>query len=239
MNIKNADAGTYRLRDGILQDDGATLSFLFDAGEGKEKTSAQIVVWQGMELYFKILSSTSTESGSVSDTLGNGWWRIPLSSAPSFFVSPEPGLLRLQTEAVKVLSDQGKETLDGRSYRHVTVSLDEAKAVSLLRRVATDRETTFDEQMVLSQLRATGATGDLWIDTKTFLTSKMTWTTKAGLTFTFAVSDPDDTPPVLPPAGARTLPDNVPLSAVIQLFFPDGSVTLPINSFFSSPRSYE
>lgn len=144
------------------------------------------------------------------------WWKIPSGqkdASPS--VTPDPRLLRAQSEVVSVTRDRGLDTIDGADAYHYDVAIDPQKFIAFLRETARQKGDSFDPEAVARDLGAYTASGELWIDAKTFYVHRLSWhiqnaRSDAPATLTLSIRadlrDHDKAVPIVFPKGAQEFP---------------------------------
>lgn len=117
---------------------------------------------------------------SVLNAFIGKWWLVPAEGSDSAStmtdMTPEPALLRAQSEVVTVTADKGPEMLDGSPAYHYAVAVDPAKFVAYMAALAEENGTKFDPKVAQVELKGLAATGELWIDASTFHLKKAIWT---------------------------------------------------------------
>ncbi|MBI3331894.1 hypothetical protein HYZ99_02955 [Candidatus Peregrinibacteria bacterium] len=207
--------------EGVLQDGGKQTQFTMtfdgvvsEAGTRYDTEGALdvIVAWENdVYLFLRSLSVDPPYPLLSADALQRfqgTWWNIPSSADPrsSSAVTPDPRLLRTQSEVVRVVKDHGIEDINGRDAYHYDVVIDRGKLALFLKKVADQRGEPFDPSQTDAFLSALHATGELWIDAETFFVHRIVWTVpasdEAGLSGELQVDlrDHGAAPPVTPPA---------------------------------------
>lgn len=247
--------------DGVLQDGGEVTQFSF-SGDGAVTQGGQplggtvqgdIISEQSHALYFKLnKASLSPEhplftQESIGKILGT-WWMIPQGeSAAAAKVTPDPSLLRAQSEVVAVTKDRGivKYGNEGSEAYHYDVTLDPAKFAAFLGKLASQRDGVFDETIVAKDLASYDAKGELWIDADTFMVHEVSWdigprqgkSAPYGLKLDVKLRDHNAATPVSLPSDARIYPGFGSGSSLPSASSSTAPVTTPSSSSASSVRS--
>jgi hypothetical protein len=218
---QNALEGTLNAQ-GDMQDGGRQINMsLTSKGESQnpEKSSwdiaTDIIVIDENETYTKIdrLDITPVPailSGSSIFSMIGTWWALPSSTGAvkqSGDITPDPQMLRMQTEAIDVVTDHGITSTDGFGVHHLDVTFNKEKLASFLRNSG---EPSSD--IVLQQLAGANAVGELWIDAETYVLRRAEWTITGDATFPVAlelsvnIRDHNQEIVISPPSSARLWP---------------------------------
>ena len=211
--------------EGVLQDGGSQtqLNVRFDGSltEGEQRYDAKgevdvIVAWENDVYVFLRSLSVRPEyplfNKKAMERFMGTWWRIPTGEDQrvSSSMTPDPRLLRAQSEIVRVVKDRGIASINGREAYHYDVAMDLEKLAAFLKRVADERGETFDAAATKEFLSSLHASGELWIDTETFYLHRIVWNIPSseagGLSGQLRADlrDHDAAPPVTPPAQYKT-----------------------------------
>lgn len=108
---------------------------------------------------------------------GATWWMLPGSATGAAIsqVSPDPGLLQMQTNVITVSRDRGLVTVDGHEAYHYDVSVDPGKLSQYLRRAAEAQGRPIDDASLDLFVRSFTAEGQIWIDADTFDVLRTLW----------------------------------------------------------------
>lgn len=211
---------------GIMQNGGTQLQFDLDA-EGTSaagtrwNTRASFVVAGEGEVYAKIdeLAADPPLALLPPETLAGlrgRWWLLPSASAglPAGDVTPDPRMLRMQTEVIDVTRDRGIVTLDGRRVHHYETALNNGKLAAFMEE-SSGTGSTFDA----SALEGLTVTGELWIDAETYVLRRARWDARGPngervMELEATISDHNDGFTVSPPADAEPLPTDSFLPAL-------------------------
>ncbi len=210
---------------GVLQDGGNAAQFALAAdgaiAQGAQtyngSVAAQVASDRDHEVFFRLDSLELAPENPLltKDAIANllnQWWKLPQKNAGSMVpVSPDPGLLRAQSEVVKVIKDRGVFSLDGQDAFHYDVTLDPEKMAAYLQRVSEEKHQPLDRDSTLEDLQAYDAKGELWIDAESFFVRKIQWSirpksgkaTPYALTVTASLRDHNAAKPVEYPADAK------------------------------------
>ncbi len=173
---------------GVLTDAGEQAAFslqaqgILDRGEDRSafRWSAE-VVRDGEETYLLIrealVQPPSVEPQGLDALLG-AWWTLPHGGDRTVVrsLTPDPRFLRAQSAVVTVFTDRGLEDIGGRNAYHYLVSIDPDRLVALMQGLAEERGQPFSAEEVRRALEAYDARGELWIDAKTFVVHRISWT---------------------------------------------------------------
>lgn len=211
---------------GIMQNAGTQLQFDLDAegtsaaGTRWSTRSSFVVAGEG-EVYAKIGELTADPPltllppETIADLRGR-WWLLPSASAglPAGDVTPDPRMLRMQTEVIDVTRDRGIVTLDGQRVHHYDTALNNDKLAAFLAETA-GSGSTFDA----SALNGLSVTGELWIDAGTYVLRRARWNARGPngepvMKMEATISDHDNGFTVSPPADAQPLPTDSFLPAL-------------------------
>lgn len=191
-----------------------------------------IIVAGRDEVYLRINSVESNPSfpllsSPILQEFQGQWWQLRDNGSyqsPSS-VTPDPRLLRAQSEVVRVARDHGIERYDSRNVYRYDVVFDPEKFASFLGEIDRLRGEEqpngagFDPLAVTAALLGVGATGQLWIDAETFLLRRIEWdvSVKTGETDFLNVSlqvhlfDHGQAPAITLPDGAKMFVPSVTL----------------------------
>lgn len=220
---------------GRMQDGGEQMHFTlaFQGETRKEDGNAsidavvEVIVAGGSETYLKVHSLTVDPPllalpPERIEKLAESWLFIPskIPAGPMLRMTPDPELLRAQVGIVRVSQDWGIDFVGSARAYHYEVALDTEKLLAFLEKVALERNEPFDREGTAQALLSLEASGELWIDTKTFVVRKLQWRVDfgGGSSSLFAVRlfDHGDVEPIRPPAlstlfALPSLPDALPL----------------------------
>jgi hypothetical protein len=238
-------SGTANLK-GTLQDGGAAVqtnvvvdalvSSQGSAGETFRILGNADVISIGKQETYLHLNSLATEPDQnlfKKDLLAlmtGKWWQLSSNAdktaVPGGSLTPSPGILKLQSQVVRVLSDEGAATVGDHETYHYTVGIDPEKLLQFLEQGARDRKETFDREAMSRSIAAITATGEMWIDTETFFLRRVSWKL-TGLqeqaggmivdgSFTATLTNENAAPPILPPKDAQLLTPSLLLGGEVQ-----------------------
>lgn len=215
---------------GRMQDAGSQMQFVIDGdgdvGKSTLKGSVEWIILPSQEVYANIYALSVDPSPVFLSLLQNmigQWIQISEGNEVVHPVTPDPQLLRAQSQVIAVTKDHGLVSVRDRKAYHYTVALDPEKLVEFLR--ATVREgQTFDEASVRSIVASMRAKGELWVDTETFHIHRIEWDiekldkeeTVWNLTAKIEIYDHNSAPPITPPADALPLFDRLPLTPALD-----------------------
>lgn len=147
-------------------------------------------------------------------TFGGQWWKMnsARADAPGASISPDPGLLLAQSQVITVTRDNGIRRIRGNRAYVYDIAVNPESLVSYLKKQAQERKQEFDEQAAQLEISHYSATGQLWVDARTFLVHRVTWdirrrdegaeTLRIDLAVDF--SGHNDAPAITPPVSAKT-----------------------------------
>lgn len=155
------------------------------------------------------------------------WWRLPHEPAAAtgvpIQVTPDPRLLRMQTEIVDVMRDHGRVRFGGRTTYHYDVALNRERFIRFLSEVARERGETQDQEAWKQWLEGLNASGELWIDAEDFILRGVQWKLLSAdsarpfsATLRVELSDLNSAEPIAPPSDVRPFPGN-PMGAFPNL----------------------
>ncbi len=136
------------------------------------------------------------------------WWVMPSSVTGSLNIAPDPNVLKAQAQVVRVERDEGiQKTENGYAY-HYFVSLDQEKFQRFLKDAGQWDETQLENMKDLK------ATGELWIDAKTFYLESAVWKIESApvmdgtlsATITIQLRDHDEAQDITQPESADVFP---------------------------------
>jgi hypothetical protein len=178
----------YLTVQGNMQEGGRQLDLNF-ATQGARSASLQPMSWKASgrlialsdnETYIRADEFESDPAFPIlalasGENITNTWFRLPSAGQTPTALTPDPRFLRLQSEAVRVTKDHGIDTVNGVRMYHYDVVLDPERFTAFLRSLPETDDATSVEGM-LAQLAGYDAAGELWIEEKSFLLTKATWT---------------------------------------------------------------
>jgi hypothetical protein len=198
------------------------------AGGNPMHIEADIVLAGDNETYLNLnnLSSTDPQSPLRSpffNLILNQWWRLPSDETQHVSgITPDPRLLELQMQAVRITEDHGIKSVNGKPSYHYDLAIDREKMLHFLEQVAQERKETFDASEWQKTFNEVELKGSAWIDAGTFQLNRLEWDAdsknaekKWHLTFDVTFSDHNAAPVIVPPSGAKempSLPDLLPSS---------------------------
>lgn len=242
---------------GTLQDAGSSVQFRADADAivqpGTQlnqlfhvRGGADVILFDQREFFFRIdaLETDPIQSLFQPELIAlllHRWWALPSPSQPEGAiavpggVTPPPHLLRMQSQVVRVKRDVGSATLDGDPMHHYAVAVDHAKLLQFFEEAARSRTVAFDRAQFEASMQDLEATGELWIDRKTFFLRQAQWTLKNirwrdaawSVSFTAAFTDINAAPPIVPPSDAETFSTSALLRAPFVRSASDTSSAVP------------
>lgn len=209
---------------GVMQNGGQQLQFDLEA-EGTTaagmawRTLSQFVVAGAHETYMKIVELTMEPPSPAltmeqqSELMGT-WWLLPSNgTAGTRDVTPDPRMLRMQTEIIDVTRDRGIITLNGYRVHHYDVVVNNAKLAAYLSSVHTGTGSAVDPAVVEAQLQAIALTGEIWIDADNYILRRAEWRARGPvsggeplMTLAIDIRDHNENITVSPPGEFHLLP---------------------------------
>lgn len=210
--------------NGDMQNGGNQLSLTVNADIKRTadtsntfNVQADVVVAGQNDAYMRLNALTINPESSLLPTalvsqLLNQWWHMPARSSGSTVqqnVTPDPELLRMQTQVITVSKDDGMTSINGHSAYHYDVSIDQSKLATYLAEIAR-RQNAPSRTLDLSSMNAQG---QIWIDADTFLIHQLVWDISskdpaqpfhASITVTLTKQNQPVT--IVPPANAKPFP---------------------------------
>lgn len=222
LNIPGAQGTTTvdAAASGVMQHGGTQLEFSVEAegsspAGGQWSVLARFIVAGMNEVYAKVdeLSMPSASAGPAAGQLAGftgKWWLLPTASGtegqPN--VTPDPRMLRMQTEAIDVLRDRGIVSINGRQAHHYDVAVNPEKLATFLSSLDAGAEPVDP-----AQFGEVTVTGELWIDAETYILRRAEWRAESPvpgqdplMTLYVDISDHNTDLTVSPPADAQPLP---------------------------------
>ncbi len=215
---------------GSLAEAGRQLSFALDGTittetEGFDQTvsiGADVTVAGEGEAYVRLRRADGgilmlPGVGLVPQELLGRWFRTGGTTASGSGLTPDPGLIAMQTQVLTVTKDRSYEDVDGERCYAYDVILDRTKLLAFLERVARERGDPFEREQAIALLDAYDAEGTIWIDASTSVIRRVSWKfvsvgdaphTRATLTLRFKNHNEPVT--IVPPADASSLSDALP-----------------------------
>jgi len=215
--------------DGSLADAGKQVRFRTDftsrfAGQSDGTSaidgSVEIVVMGDQEVYVNLGSlqlqpENNIISPAILSKFAGRWWRLPSDAQEPVLtdVTPDPSLLRAQSEVVRVVNVRGPDRISGRPAYHYDVTIDRAKFSAFLQEMAKTRGKSADYAQSVEDLNTLQTAGEMWIDAETFNLLKTSWNIQhlpltAGsdrtytARFTVELRNHNAAPDILPPEAA-------------------------------------
>ncbi len=142
------------------------------------------------------------------------WWKLPSDTQTlGTEITPDPRLLELQLQSVRVVRDEGMTELHGKLHYHYALEIDKTKLLQFLRQSAQEQQQHFDAEQWEEALKNTEMAGAVWIDSERFNVGKLQWTLRGksteipwNLSFEISFNDFNAAPVIVPPPGATDLP---------------------------------
>ncbi|HVW66355.1 MAG TPA: hypothetical protein VHA78_01330 [Candidatus Peribacteraceae bacterium] len=208
---------------GDMQNGGNQLSFTVhaDLQQASDSTTrfngqADIVVAGQNDVYMKLDSLTVTPESALLPQalilqLLDQWWHMPSGSGAivQTDVTPDPNLLRMQTQVITVRKDDGMTSVAGRRSYHYDIGIDPDKLTQYMKEIERRRNSPGQPP----DLSSLNAQGQIWIDASTYDVRQLTWnlsSTNPAQPFqaTIVVTLTNQNAPVTitPPAGAKPFP---------------------------------
>ncbi len=189
-------------------------------GAGQSLTvEADVVVPAEEETYLRIRRADGSMLflpgiGLLPTELVGKWFSVGTpGEGDGIVVTPDPSLLTLQTQAVRVTNDRSYEDIDERSCYVYDVELDREAAFLFLKRVAEERDQPFDDKAAEDFLRSIEAVGTIWIDSESLVVRRIEWqidsvgeAPEMHADISLHLSKHNEPVAILPPTGAVDLP---------------------------------
>jgi len=197
---------------GTLQEDESTFDLTADI---------ETIVASMNEVYVQVhrLQTTPTHpllNAEALSAITGTWMQLPINQAvvATADVTPDPRLLRAQSEVVTVTRDRGMEMFNEKEVYVYDVQVDPEKLLAYLRQVAKEDDQPFDEAEARTLFANYHATGTIWIDAKDFTIQRLHWDiapkdpNAEGITANITVdfTDHNAAAPIVPPTSAVPLP---------------------------------
>ncbi|GEM_PF-2376778 len=241
-NVQNLSLFAVNMKEGVLrfegdmQDGGRQLfldlnltGIMTDGDRNTMEADAALIVLDGRETYVRLNELNVSEENPANDpmrqiaaTLAGHWWSLsPVSPWKEAAVTPDPHFLRMQSETVIVVRDNGIKSLDGRDVHLFDVRMDPVKLQAFLSSQLAASGAVMEESSTGTTVvtNAPDADGSLWIDTKTYLLHKARWIVRLkngeSVEFTISFSDHQKPVAIVPPNDALPFPSNA--SDLLQL----------------------
>jgi hypothetical protein len=185
--------------------------------------------------------STLLNQDAISRLLG-AWWKLPSKDEgkTTESISPDPSLLRMQADVIKVTKDHGLEKINDHDTYHYDVTIDPEKLLTFMRSEAEERHQVFNEDQASQFLQTFQATGEVWIDSESFFIRRLEWNVTSSeekkesslhANLHLDLTDHNTAPEISPPTDVKTFSP-----ALLQS---DSRSILPLldEEFLSSPSS--
>lgn len=200
---------------GSLSDAGSNVAFtsevsgvLHDSADHTLKANLDVVVADG-KTYFRVMNFSltpphpSVKADQIA-ALANTWYVLgdePISD--SIAVTPDPGILRAQSQVIRVTSDRGLERVSGHDSYSYEVEIDRTKLETFLRLSQTEPKSFKGDPLV--ELLS-GLQGQMLIDASAFFVDRFRWSAGAApgkvLSLDMMLTNHNAAEPVSPPANA-------------------------------------
>ena len=216
-NTPNTTALTWNAK-GVLGNGGKELSFSIDvsgtladqqAAKHKLQANADIVV-AGADVYFRLQSfkidppHPAIHVDQAAALIGS-WYKLPSSpDQAKADVTPDPGLLRAQSQVIRVTEDRGLSKVGDHDPYSYAVAADAQKLKQFLE--ATHASDASAPSPLIAMF--SGLKGDMLINSKTFFVDRFRWTSEkpemhtTSMTIDMILTGHNAAAPVIPPQGA-------------------------------------
>lgn len=219
----NIEKSVVLTADGVLQNGGKQLSLGIDikastsGSDGKSVVShVDVIVMSPSETYLRLMSFDATpKSADLTtelDPLLGKWWRLqdPKAAAHTQDVSPDPVLLRAQSQVLAVTNDLGLTRIAGSDAYHYTIGIDPVRLEAFLKaQAAAQGKTASPSTIAALSAMLTGATGEISIDAETFFIRALTWSIphmgSGPVSLELSLDTYNAAPAVVPPESAEPL----------------------------------
>jgi hypothetical protein len=225
---KGMDGTHLIFTNGILQDGGRQMACSVEV-QGKNDRSVKADVVAEGSFYFRPLVVRGIPGSGEVRAMTGSWWKLSGGSGAvqAASVTPDPRLLRAQSEAVDIVRDAGEEMMGESRVHHYEVAVNPQKLLRFLQMRTTEQGGTPSSGNVEGELSKYEAKGQLWIDTKTYILHRLQWTiadrgSGQTSTFTFTFKDHDRASLIALPQDAIVLSDSQFRGTyhVLSSFFP-------------------
>ncbi|MDB4978042.1 MAG: hypothetical protein JWM56_228 [Candidatus Peribacteria bacterium] len=222
---------------GSLQDEGKQTQLLVTLGgtftDKKQDYAvhgnAEIIVAGPDEIYLNVHSLETTPAHPLLNqqmikNLGGQWWKLPAGTKKSASISPDPSLLRAQSEVVKVSKNYGIEKIDGTDAYHYDVLIDKDKLLAFLQKTAQEKGELFETEKARQMIGGFDAKGSVWVDASTFFLHKIMWsvapvspaTDSYAFTLELNFTGHNAAAAISPPAKFNIMSPNIPLQTPVS-----------------------
>ncbi|MBU0766252.1 hypothetical protein KKF55_00485 [Patescibacteria group bacterium] len=236
--------------EGILQDGGEIVQAFVQTeastGDMNIQTDFDVITAPHNETYIKIRTVDTKPvypllTPDIVSRIIDRWWEMPTDNANprEIMPTPDPILLKAQSQVVSVIGDLGFDIIRSRRVYHYQVEVDREKLYNYLITLSKDNAQDVDEEYIRTMLDGLSALGELWIDAETFYLQRIIWTIEAlnpkenkpmTISFTMDLMDHNNTDHVV-------LPEDSDLFTVEELLPPLD--TSPTSSFDGFPSGLE
>ena len=173
--------------DGILTDGGHQLLFDFDASttmpgidesnrlKGSVAVGGEDDVYMRFDLIEGLVLQAIVGPDAASAWVGR-WWKLPSQNAETTpAITPDPSVLHMQSQVLRVVQDLGIESFEGADVYHYEVEIDQAKLRAYLQSVLEARGEPVDAVVLDQQAASIAGSGDVWIDADAFYLRRVRW----------------------------------------------------------------
>ncbi len=225
--------------EGLLQEGGKshqmTVGVDGDLMEGGEtynlKATLNVLVSSPGDVFLKVDELTvepahPSMSFDSLEAIRGRWVRMPSGGAAQSGVTPDPSLLRAQSQVITVTRDKGLKDIHGTEAYTYDVALNKEKLLAFLQSSALESGEAFDVASAEAFTSLFSATGELWIDAAEFFVHKLSWEMESrsddGLTASIDVefTDHNKAPAIVLPPEAEVLMSSG--SSLLTPFLPSG-----------------
>lgn len=151
--------------------------------------------------------------GLVSPDMLDKWFSIGTAAAGEK-ITPDPSLLTMQTQVLKVLSDRSYEEVDGHKCFTYDVAIDTEKMLSYLERIALEQGKPFERESARTFLEKFNTKGTIWIDEESSVIRRISWVfeskeePRTGFSFSIRLSKHNEPVVIAPPTDAVPFPSS-------------------------------
>ncbi|OGJ59090.1 hypothetical protein A2635_00145 [Candidatus Peribacteria bacterium RIFCSPHIGHO2_01_FULL_51_9] len=215
---------------GRMQEAGTQMQFVIDgkgdASDTSLEGSMEWVILPSREIYVNIYALKVDPAPVflpfVQSVIGQ-WIQVSRGNDLVQPVTPDPRLLRAQSQVITVIEDHGLVAVRDRKAYHYTVALDQEKFMEFLR-TTVQGDQTFDEEAARSAVASIQAEGELWVDMETFFIHQIVWNIKKieegedlwSLNADIKIYDHNTAPPITPPTDALPFFETMPLTPAFE-----------------------
>lgn len=131
--------------------------------------------------YFKVNAidvepANALASFGMAEAMKGAWWKVSSSAQDDASVgqtiAPDPRLLHMQTQSLRILADLGDDSVDGFRCRKLSVTVDPEKFGAFLKESSASEEEIAEAQAMFD---TTDIAGEIWIDSGNHSIRQLRW----------------------------------------------------------------